>query len=362
MRSVAALVLSALVVCGPSSAQETPPLENVAPTTIDDLISAAGAPVDPGADGLPVPNLDHGQDGIFLSSEPEPNVQPFEPPLRRREDVLAALPDWDSIDYAYGAFQRGYYLTALSIATELASKGDAKAKTLIGYLYANGLGVPEDPSEAAIWYELAAEAGDAAAEVELANLYAVGLGVERDQKRAHALLDSAFKAGRTEAAYGLGLIYLDPKSELHDLTKAADAFRVAADAGNVDALYALATMYVEGQGVEKNAPEAARLMGQAARSGHIGAQIEYAVMLFNGQGVPVSEDTAAEWFRTAALAGNPVAQGRLARLYATGRGVPRDLAQAAELYGRAKESGLSDPWLEDLLGAPPGLAPALPAP
>src|SRR4051794_21216035 len=43
------------------------------------------------------------------------------------------------VDEAYGAFQRGFYLTALQLALPRAEKGDAKAQTLIAEIYARGL-------------------------------------------------------------------------------------------------------------------------------------------------------------------------------------------------------------------------------
>ena len=47
-------------------------------------------------------------------------------------------------DIAYGAFQRGEYLTALAEATKRAQQNDPKAMTLVGLIYAQGIGVPED--------------------------------------------------------------------------------------------------------------------------------------------------------------------------------------------------------------------------
>src|SRR5262249_6273356 len=45
-------------------------------------------------------------------------------------------------DLVYGAFQRGYFLTAFALATNrVTNAADAKAMTLLGELYANGLGV-----------------------------------------------------------------------------------------------------------------------------------------------------------------------------------------------------------------------------
>src|SRR6516162_4346108 len=48
-------------------------------------------------------------------------------------------------DLVYGAFQRGYFLTAFALATNrVTNAADAKAMTLLGELYANGLGVAQD--------------------------------------------------------------------------------------------------------------------------------------------------------------------------------------------------------------------------
>src|SRR5580704_12577857 len=57
-------------------------------------------------------------------------------------------------DLAFGAFQRGYYITAFALATKnVDDKADPKAMTLLGELYANGLGVPQDDKKAAEWYK-----------------------------------------------------------------------------------------------------------------------------------------------------------------------------------------------------------------
>src|SRR5215470_18817670 len=64
-------------------------------------------------------------------------------------------------DLAYGAYQRGYFLTAFAEATRrVEEKGDPRAMTLLGELYSNGLGVPLDEVKAVKWYQLAANRGD----------------------------------------------------------------------------------------------------------------------------------------------------------------------------------------------------------
>src|SRR5262245_16624839 len=73
-----------------------------------------------------------------------------------------AVPNSDrpNVDVAYGLFQRGFYLTAFSEATKRAQQNDPAAMTLLGELYAQGLGVGRDDSKAAQWYKMAAAKGD----------------------------------------------------------------------------------------------------------------------------------------------------------------------------------------------------------
>ena len=63
----------------------------------------------------------------------------------------AAQPQQAVIDLAYGAYERGYYLTAFNEATKFAAQNDAAAMTLLGELYSQGLGVPLDDAKAALW-------------------------------------------------------------------------------------------------------------------------------------------------------------------------------------------------------------------
>ena len=64
------------------------------------------------------------------------------------------------IDLAYGAFQRGYYLSAFGLAIPRAEAGDKAAQTLLGLIYEGGYGVPRDPVQAVSWYQFAADGGD----------------------------------------------------------------------------------------------------------------------------------------------------------------------------------------------------------
>ncbi len=56
-------------------------------------------------------------------------------------------------DAAYGAFQRGLYMTALNLAMPRAEAGDSAAQTLVAEILSRGLGVKRDEAKAAKWYQ-----------------------------------------------------------------------------------------------------------------------------------------------------------------------------------------------------------------
>jgi TPR repeat protein len=254
-------------------------------------------------------------------------------------------------DLAYGAFQRGLYLTAFQEATRrVEEKNDPKAMTLLGELYADGLGVPNDDNKAADWYKLAVARGDREAMFALAMFRMVGRAGPRDRKEAAQLMAAAAKLGHVVAAYDLALLYLEGQLFPQDFGRAAELFRMAAQAGNPQAQYALATFYKEGRGgLQKDEREAARLLGAAALAGYTDAEIEYGIALFNGTGVAKNEAAAFKYLYKASRKGSPVAQARLAFMYAVGRGVKADPVEAARWHTIARAGGDNDQFLEDFV-------------
>ena len=154
------------------------------------------------------------------------------------------------LDMAYGAFQRGYFLTAFALATHrVEDKGDVKAMTLLGELYSGGLGVPQNDAKAAEWYKLAADRGDRDAMFALAMFALQGRAGPRDRDASAKWLAAAAKLGHPLAAYDLALLYIEGQLFPQDFKRAAELLHVAAAAGNPEAQYALGTFYKEGRGV-----------------------------------------------------------------------------------------------------------------
>ncbi len=249
-------------------------------------------------------------------------------------------------DLAFGAFQRGYFVTAFREAMKRieTDANDGPAMTLIGELYRDGLGVRTDPAEAARWYRIAADRGDPQGAYALALAYLQARGLKEDRAAGREWLKKAAASNHIGALYNLGLMEAEEKSPNYKL--AADYMRRAADLGSVDAAYALALLYKDGRGVPKDEAQAAHWLHAAAAGRIVAAELDLAIAYFNGEGVEKNESLAASYFRRAAVTNNPIAANRLARMLAAGRGVPQDIVEAMKWHVLARTAGLNDEWLE----------------
>lgn len=259
-----------------------------------------------------------------------------------------AAPAGGNVDLAFGAYQRGFYATALHEAMKRlgANPKDGPALTLIGELYSEGLGVRQSREEADRWFKLGSDAGDAQASFELGMAYMKGDGVEQDRAAAHEYFAKAADKNQAGALFYLGLMAMQGSGDGPDFATAAIYFRRAADLNNAEAQYALGLMYRNGNGVPQDEEKAAPLIKAAADNDNAAAMVEYGIMLFNGIGVEKDEAAAARLFIKAAGRNNPVAQDRAARLYVSGRGVPKDVVEGMKWHLLSRAAGLKDEWLD----------------
>ena len=95
----------------------------------------------------------------------------------------------------FAAGERAYahedYARAAAIFTREAEQGRADAQTYLGFMYANGRGVPQDEAQAAQWLRRAANQGTAAAQFLLGMMVDKGQGVKQDFVEAEVWLDLA---------------------------------------------------------------------------------------------------------------------------------------------------------------------------
>jgi TPR repeat protein len=175
--------------------------------------------------------------GIALAVYREPIQQAVTGPAQTPTGPAREAPDLD----ADAAYKKGDYATVLRLAGPLAAAGDARAQSMLGLLYYNGLGVPMDHKEAMNWFRRAADQDDADAEFYLGALFSEGQGVPLDYAEAAKWYRLAADRGHAKAQYNLGHFYAEGHAGERDNVSAYVWFNLAAahfptsDVGNVAA-------------------------------------------------------------------------------------------------------------------------------
>jgi hypothetical protein len=170
------------------------------------------------------------------------------------------------------AYDRGDYATALSIARPASERGDPAAQFILGLLYANGQGVPQDYAEATHWFRKAADQGNANAQNNIGALYHNGQGVAQDHAEAMRWYRKAVDQGNATAQNNIGALYDDGQGVPQDHAEAMRWYRKAADKGEAWAQHNIGLLFANGQGVPQDMPQARAWMQKAAAAGNESAK------------------------------------------------------------------------------------------
>jgi len=254
--------------------------------------------------------------------------------LRRR---IATLRPGDTANMEVWRYKSD--LDFVGTLRRLAEQGNAAVMQRLGHMYARGLGVSRDETEAARWYRLAASAGNTTAMSELAMMLFEGRGVERNSAEGLTLIRQAADAGNTVAQWRYGNVLTDGKYATKDPAQALIYFTRAAEAGYGPAMVDLGLLHANGNGVPRNYQEAARWYQKAIALNHPAAMVNLGVLYQRGNGVEKNEAEAANLYRRAADLNQPAGMHNYAALLDAGRGVARDSERAAELVMKALRSG-----------------------
>lgn len=155
-------------------------------------------------------------------SAPSDTTEAVCPPVRDDDPMFAE---------AEQAFERRDYAAAHSLFSSLAERNVAAAQSYLGQMYDEGLGVPPNPAQAAIWYEQAAAQNHPIAENNLGVLYDEGNGVAKDYDKALALFRRAFEHGVNEAGCNVAEMYLLGKGVPKDRAMALQVVSQVRQAG-----------------------------------------------------------------------------------------------------------------------------------
>ena len=251
---------------------------------------------------------------------------------------------------SYKAYVQGQYMTALKLAETEAAQGSKEAYTLLGEIYAEGLGVAQDYTRPPTPTARAPISAMPTPSSRLAHSSLEGRGIKKDLKRAADLFEKAARTATPRRNTTLPSSISTARAAPPTRRRRPSGCRRRLSRQPAAAEYDLGGFYQFGRGVPIDKAKAAEWTGKAAEAGLPEAEVEYGVMLFKGEGVAVDEQRAAKMFRLSAEQGNPVAQNRLARLYANGVVVgPADPVQAAKWHLLAREAGVSDFTLDLML-------------
>ena len=133
---------------------------------------------------------------------------------------------------AGAAYKRGDYATAMEGFRVHAEQGDALAQFVLGSMYAEGKGVPENAAEAVKWFRKAAEQGDANAQEILGFMYDHGEGVTENDAEAVKWFRKAAEQGHANAQLRLGGMYFVGEGVPEDYVLAYAWHNLAAAQGN----------------------------------------------------------------------------------------------------------------------------------
>ena len=179
-----------------------------------------------------------------------------------------SLGQQDRFESGLASKDRGHYATALRAWMPMAEAGNAEAQNNVGYMYEEGLGVPQNYLMAMSWYRQAAES-------ELA-----------------------------QAQHNMGMLYHHGYGVAENLTEAFRWFKMAADQELAESEYMLGLAYQSGDGTSLDYMEARRLLLSSARKNYTPAQMMYAFMLQAGEGSDSQPFSAYVWGKIAEANGS----------------------------------------------------------
>ncbi|EQD25010.1 MAG: hypothetical protein D084_Lepto4C00285G0002 [Leptospirillum sp. Group IV 'UBA BS'] len=128
---------------------------------------------------------------------------------------------------------------AAQLIRKAALQGNARAQFNLGLLHLKGKGVPQDLSQAALWFERAAEQGLAAAQFNLGLMLFEGRRIPQSLSRGSAYIKQAARQGMIEAKSLYGTLYLEARILPDEDIDPVEWIEEAAHAGDIAAQFNL---------------------------------------------------------------------------------------------------------------------------
>lgn len=209
----------------------------------------------------------------------------------------------------------------------------------LGTLYAEGLGVRQDPAAAIRWFGFASLNGHPAGRAAMGAALLSGRGVEVDYVLGRELLEKADAEGVVMACERLGYLHEKGLGCDRDFDMAKKYYERAAENGCALAVAELGGLYERGDGVEPDSERADALYLQAAEDDCALALRRLADRRFAQAKDDKTREEALSFCRRAVDQGDVEALVLLGMAYENGWGVAKDLKRAEELYLKAQKEG-----------------------
>lgn len=220
-----------------------------------------------------------------------------------------------------------------------ALQGNVVAQKMLGDLYEQGRGVPENLKVSADWRTKAALRGNTDAQLNLGKMYLVGAGVGKDPQKAEYWLQRAAVEGNSEAQFLLGKMYKLRDSNAREQALAGNMLARSASQGFGSAAEFLQFMENARYKVSELFHQHPAGIHKLAQDGDAESQYRLATRYESGHGEPQDNAKALYWFKRAAENGHVMAKKSLAHIYAKGLdGVAPDPTAAAYWAGATQSA------------------------
>jgi hypothetical protein len=229
-------------------------------------------------------------------------------------------------------------MSAIAMSAEA---GSPEALALLGRCHQEGIGVPRDPLQAAVYYFRALRMESARAGQLLWDMAQTGNLVSLVKKRAEAgdRIGYYLWAGMLSLGFEGPLVkakaFITPEQAVTFLTKSANA-------GFVPAMIELGLWYYSGRGVPLDETRAIALWREAENRGSGEATLRLAVTNVRGDTTREELEHAVAVLREASQKGAVLADVALGYCYEQGIVVVKSSSEAAELYRSAWRRGSQD--------------------
>ena len=215
------------------------------------------------------------------------------------------------------------YAQAMKCYTTAAEKGLVAAQMKLGDCYLTGTcGAQKNTTDAAKWYQMAANQGDGEA-TEILQLLS-NKPTSRDINRWEQTGDKYYYGN-----YGVKI----------DYAEAIKWYRKAALMGHAYAQNDFGVCYGLGRGFNEDDVEAVKWYRKSAAQGCKYAQYNLGLCYDNGRGLNEDDVEAVKWYRKSAVQGYEYAQYNLGVCYECGSGINEDDVEAVKWYRKAAEQG-----------------------